>query len=247
MISFRLFLMLLIITIQPVFSENGQEIRVGSKKFTESVILGEIVTGLISTVHQPVRHLRELGGTRVLWNALLKGEIDLYPEYTGTIIQEILADQPISQSADLRKALDPYHIGMSDPLGFNNTYALGMNSRLASDLKIETISDLRAYPQLRFGFTNEFMDRQDGWPSLRSRLWWRRLGLCVNSSLPAASGGARRPTGSSWPSWLWWSCNCCRCRRRYWAASPRTPRRCCRCGRPTRTRRRNWASGRRFH
>jgi osmoprotectant transport system permease protein len=56
---------------------------------------------------------------------------------------------------------------MSDPLGFNNTYALGMNPNLAGELKIETISDLRAYPQLRFGFTNEFMDRQDGWINLR--------------------------------------------------------------------------------
>jgi osmoprotectant transport system permease protein len=93
MISVRILLIFLLITIRPVFCENGKEIRIGSKKFTESVILGEIATGLISTVHQPVRHLRELGGTRVLWNALLKGEIDLYPEYTGTIIQEILAGQ----------------------------------------------------------------------------------------------------------------------------------------------------------
>ena len=88
-------------------------LTIGSKKFTESVILGEIASGLISTVHQPVLHLRELGGTRVLWNALLKGEIDLYPEYTGTIIQEILADQPGSQSTDLREILDQYLISLS--------------------------------------------------------------------------------------------------------------------------------------
>jgi osmoprotectant transport system permease protein len=144
-----------------------EEIRIGSKKFTESVILGEISTGLIGTVHQPVVHLRELGGTRVLWNALVREEIHLYPEYTGTIIQEILASSESLTEDNLPEILSTYNVIMSKPLGFNNTYALGMNARLAEQLSIEKISDLKNHPELRFGFTNEFMDRQDGWRNLQ--------------------------------------------------------------------------------
>jgi osmoprotectant transport system permease protein len=159
---------LIAINVCGVFAtQQRQEIRIGSKKFTESVILGEITTGLIGTVHQPVVHLRELGGTRVLWNALIRGEIDFYPEYTGTIILEILADRENVTENDLPNILKTYKIQMSRPLGFNNTYALGMDQNLAEQLNIEKISDLKKHPHLRFGFTNEFMDRQDGWINLQ--------------------------------------------------------------------------------
>ena len=143
------------------------EIKIGSKKFTESVILGEIVTHLIkSTGEQPV-YLRELGGTRVLWNALKKGEIDIYPEYTGTISEEILAGEGVHSEEEIRQALTKHGIKMTKALGFNNTYAIGMKKEVAEELKIQKISDLRHYPNLKFGFGNEFMDRGDGWPALR--------------------------------------------------------------------------------
>ena len=143
------------------------EIKIGSKKFTESVILGEIVTHLIkSTGEQPV-YLRELGGTRVLWNALVKGEIDIYPEYTGTISEEILAGEGVHSEEEIRQALIKHGIKMTKALGFNNTYAIGMKKQVAEELKIQKISDLRHYPNLKFGFGNEFMDRGDGWPALR--------------------------------------------------------------------------------
>jgi osmoprotectant transport system permease protein len=144
-------------------------IRIGSKKFTESVILGEAVTQLLGTSGFDVSHERQLGGTRILWNALLAGEIDCYPEYTGTITQELLAGEVLGDQESLSAALADLGIAISRPLGFNNTYALGMQREVASRLGIETISDLVEHPKLTLGFTNEFMDREDGWPSLRVR------------------------------------------------------------------------------
>jgi osmoprotectant transport system permease protein len=114
-------------------------------------------------------HRRELGGTTVLWEALRRGELDLYPEYTGTLRQELLASRGLRDDAELRQALAAEGLVMSAPLGFNNTYALGMKEAEAERLGIRRISDLRAHPELRIGFSNEFMDRADGWPALRDR------------------------------------------------------------------------------
>jgi osmoprotectant transport system permease protein len=104
---------------------SGAEIAVGSKKFTESVVLGEILCQLVRDAGEDVVHRAELGGTRILWSALLSGEIDVYPEYTGTIRQEILAGE-LSPDADLAAALAARGVLISAPLGFDNTYALGM-------------------------------------------------------------------------------------------------------------------------
>lgn len=141
---------------------------VGSKSFTESVILGEIVTRLINDKGGAARHRRELGGTRVLWDALLAGQIDVYPEYTGTLRQEILAGEGVGHGLTLAQALARHHVRMSAPLGFSNTYALGMKATLAGKLGIRTVSDLKGHPGLVFGLSNEFMDRADGWPGLRA-------------------------------------------------------------------------------
>jgi osmoprotectant transport system permease protein len=146
-----------------------KEIKVGSKKFTESVILGEMATELARHAGVPAIHHRELGGTRILWGALLKGDIDIYPEYTGTISEEILAGEGVYRDEAIRKALAKRGIGMTAALGFNNTYAIGMREDRARSLHITKISDLRKFPDLKFGFGNEFMDRADGWPSLRRR------------------------------------------------------------------------------
>lgn len=150
-------------------SALGQEPRVtvGSKKFTESVILGELLTQLAASTGAEVEHRSELGGTRILWSALRRGEIDLYPEYTGTISQEILAGSEASTIDEIRDALAAAGIVASAPLGFNNTYILGMKEDVAEQRAIRAISDLARHPDLRFGFSNEFMDREDGWPSLR--------------------------------------------------------------------------------
>jgi len=144
-------------------------LTVASKKFTEAVILGEIARAVIAASGIGAEHQAELGGTRVLFNALQRGAIDLYPEYTGTIRQEILRAEKLASDAELETALAARGIAMSPPLGFNNTYAIGMRPELARRLDIRTISDLRAHPHLRIGLTNEFLHRGDGWPSLKQR------------------------------------------------------------------------------
>jgi osmoprotectant transport system permease protein len=105
----------------------------------------------------------------VLWEALKRGELDVYPEYTGTLRQELFAARGLRDDAALREALAAEELRMSASIGFNNTYALGMKEAEAERLGIRRISDLRAHPELRLGFSNEFMDRGDGWPSLRDR------------------------------------------------------------------------------
>ena len=145
------------------------EVKVGSKSFTEGVILGEIVAQLARNSGAEVLHRRELGGTQVLWNSLRRGEIDVYPEYTGTISEEILAGRGMQEEEAIRRAIEEQGVRMSRSLGFNNTYALGMKEQVAEQWGIRTISDLRRRPELKFGFSSEFMDRGDGWPSLRDR------------------------------------------------------------------------------
>lgn len=143
-------------------------LQVGSKAFTESVILGELASQVIGAEALPVTHRRELGGTRVLWSALLAGEIDAYPEYSGTLLQEIYAEREIHDMAQLRGALATQGLGLGAPLGFENTYALGVLPQLSASLNLRTISDLLRHPQLRLAFGSEFMDRDDGWPGLRA-------------------------------------------------------------------------------
>jgi osmoprotectant transport system permease protein len=143
-------------------------VKVASKKFTESVILAEIAAQFIQG-ETPVEteHRAELGGTRVLFNALERGEIDIYPEYTGTILREILSESRPADAAEMARALEKRGIRATAPLGFNNTYAIGMRPEAAEQLGIGTISDLRDHPGLKIGFTNEFLNRGDGWPSLQ--------------------------------------------------------------------------------
>src|SRR6185369_7046146 len=104
----------------------AEQVRVGSKAFTESVVLSELAMQVGRDAGVDVVHRRQLGGTRILWEALLRGEIDAYPEYTGTIVQEILAGQDLKTEDDLRRALADRGIGMTRSHGFNDTYALGM-------------------------------------------------------------------------------------------------------------------------
>jgi osmoprotectant transport system permease protein len=145
----------------------AEKVKVGSKVFTESVILGELATQLGRDAGVDTVHRSQLGGTRVLWDALLGGQIDAYPEYTGTIAQELLPGTPLAEDA-MREALAKHGIGMTRSLGFNDTYAIGMPEALAARLNVEKISDLRGHPELRMGFSNEFLERKDGWPAVRA-------------------------------------------------------------------------------
>ncbi len=135
---------------------------VGSKQFTESVILGELATQALAAQGLKAEHKRELGGTRLLFEALRSGQIDVYPEYTGTLQQEL-----VPGATDLKAALDKLGIHLGGPLGFDDSYAIGMQREVAARLRIATISDLRGHPELQLGFSNEFMQRKDGWPRVR--------------------------------------------------------------------------------
>lgn len=146
--------------------EPAPRIVVGSKSFTESVVLGEILTQTARLAGAQAQHRRQIGGTRILFEAVRRGEIDAYVEYTGTLTQELLPGVPAD---GLEDALAPLGLSMTAPLGFNNTYAIGMKPGVADARGIRTISDLRSHPDLLLGFGNEFMDRGDGWPALQSR------------------------------------------------------------------------------
>ena len=152
-------------------TQTAEVLTGGSKKFTENVILGAMAAQLWEARGYRARHRAQLGGSRFLWEALRGGDIDAYPEYTGTLVQEILPESAgldrRSALEDLRDALRERGLRTTRPLGFNNTYALGMMEARAEELGIEKISDLREHPDLRMAFTNEFMDRGDGWPALK--------------------------------------------------------------------------------
>jgi osmoprotectant transport system permease protein len=162
-------LFLALLVLPGIAGANGEAVTVGSKKFTESVILGEIIRHVAVADGHAVRHRAELGGSRVLFNALQASEIDAYAEYTGTLIQELLTGEAPTTHEALRRSLAARGIGMLAPLGFDNTYAIGMREDRAEALGIRRISDLVAHPDLVFGFSHEFLDRGDGWPGLRQR------------------------------------------------------------------------------
>lgn len=174
----RFWLLLLVLVVLAIIPTSIQEsgVKIGSKKFTESVILGEMIAGVVRSTDSVATHYQELGGTRLVFNALVKGEIDAYPEYTGTIVQEIFAGQTIENDAQLRAALAEEGISMSQPLGFNNTYAIGMLKPRAAELGVERISDLGRHPNMKLGVSNEFIDRGDGWKALK-----RHYGLSLEN------------------------------------------------------------------
>ncbi|CAN5436848.1 glycine betaine ABC transporter substrate-binding protein [soil metagenome] len=154
----------------------AQPILIGSKKFTESYVLGEIAKRSLGAAGLPSEHRQGMGGTIILWEALRTGQIALYPEYTGTIAEEILKQPGMSLEA-MRTELAKSGVGISGELGFNNTYALVMRRDTAARLEIATISDLRRHRQLRFGLTHEFLSRRDGWEPLAQRYQLETAGL----------------------------------------------------------------------
>jgi len=162
----------------------SEKLHVASKAFTESVILAEMVTQLERASGVPVEHRPGLGGTRLIWNALLAGSVDVYPEYSGTLLDEILSNDPSSAPrpdpvtpAWLEQTLKAQGVGMGEPLGFNNTYAVGLTAERARALGVKQISDLRDHPELHFGFSSEFMSRKDGWPALQQRYGLRQTNV----------------------------------------------------------------------
>ena len=153
-------------------SPGERPLRVGSKNFTEQVLLGEIAAQALESEGVRVERKLDLGGTFVCHRALLAGELDLYPEYTGTAFTAILAKAPVSDPARVRSEVEAEYARRFDavwsaPLGFENTFALVMRSAQARELGITRISDLARYGErLRPGFGYEFLERADGYPGL---------------------------------------------------------------------------------
>ncbi|WP_341678878.1 glycine betaine ABC transporter substrate-binding protein [Niveibacterium sp. SC-1] len=144
-------------------------LRVGSKRFTESYVLGEILTQTAARFG-PAQHVQGLGNTTVVFNALRQGSIDLYPEYTGTLELEILRHEKAGASLDaLNRELAPMGLGVAVPLGFNNTYAIAVSEQKAHDQQLKRIGDLATHRETRFGISHEFLGRADGWPGLAQR------------------------------------------------------------------------------
>ncbi len=147
-------------------AEERPLVRIGSKAFTESAILGEMASLLAEHRGFRVKHVKELG-TAQAYRGLLEDELDVYVEYTGTMREEIFAGEHLPDNEALRQSLAKDGIKMLAPFGFNNTYAIGMTEQTADFLGIENISDLKEHPKLSFAFSIEFMERSDGWPNLK--------------------------------------------------------------------------------
>ena len=140
---------------------------VGSKRFTESYVLGEIVTQTLVAAGRPAVHRQGLGNTGILEQALSSGSVDVYPEYTGTIVRELLKREGNPSLEELNRWLAPRGLVAAIPLGFNNTYALAMSEARAKSLGISRISDLGSAKarDLKLGLSHEFLERADGWPA----------------------------------------------------------------------------------
>jgi osmoprotectant transport system permease protein len=147
-----------------------ETLRVGSKRFTESYILAELLaqTAAPHTASPPVVR-QGLGNTAIVYEALRSGAIDLYAEYTGTIALEILKGSPAETREAMNAALAPMGLGVAIPLGFNDGYALAVRAADADRLGLRTLSDLARHPELKLGLSNEFLGRADGWKGLASR------------------------------------------------------------------------------
>jgi len=151
----------------PAASAGTGVLTVGSKRFTESFILGEIVRETAIRAGVKAEHKPGLGNTGILFAALKAGAIDVYPEYTGTIARELLQLDANPSLEELNRRLLPIGCAVAVPLGFNNTYALAMRDDQAARLGIRTISDLARHPALKLGLSQEFIGRTDGWPGLK--------------------------------------------------------------------------------
>ena len=149
-------------------------VRIGSKNFTEQLILGHMMAQLIEAkTDLSVERRFNLGGTMICHGALVNGEIDIYAEYTGTGLTAVLKADVISDPKEalfyVRKAYqDRFDLRWLEPLGFNNTYTLTVRAAQAREEGWKKISDLKEHAsQLRAGFTAEFAERPDGYPGLR--------------------------------------------------------------------------------
>ena len=145
-------------------------LRVGSKRFTESYILAEIAVQTARASGQAnAVHVEGLGATAIAFKALEDGEIDLYPDYTGTVAESLFHGGAGATPDALAAALEARGLGMIAPLGFENTYALAVRGGFAQTERLKTVSDLKRLSGFSVGVSHEFLGRADGWPGLAAR------------------------------------------------------------------------------
>lgn len=152
------------------------KITVGSKFFTEQVVLAELLAQHIEAeTGIPVVRKTNLGGTLLVHKALLSGDLDLYVEYTGTALTAVLGEKPQGSAADVYNRVkklyaEKFHLEVTEPLGFENTFAMVIRGDDAQKKHIRTLSDLAAIaPKWRAGVGYEFLERPDGFPGLSQR------------------------------------------------------------------------------
>jgi osmoprotectant transport system substrate-binding protein len=152
---------------------HGSSLAVGSKNFTEELLLGELYAQLLEKAGlNPGRKL-DLGGTQIAMAALQRGEIDLYPEYTGTALLVVLGQAPLHDANAIYQTVKEqyakrYDLVWLDPAPMNDTQALATTQAIRARYHVETLSDLsKAAPQLRLGAVPEFVKRADGLPGLQ--------------------------------------------------------------------------------
>jgi osmoprotectant transport system permease protein len=148
-------------------AQGTAALRVGSKRFTESYILAQVLAQKATIANAPAPVVMQgLGNTAIVYEALRSGSIDLYPEYLGTISLEILKNPAVTSLADINRQLAPLGLGVAISLGFNDGYALAMREDEAARLGIAKLSDLASHGDLKLGLSNEFIGRADGWQGL---------------------------------------------------------------------------------
>lgn len=174
------FTLIFVALFAPAARAADDVLRIGSKRFTESCVLGEIVRQTAAPLAH-TEHRQGLGNTAILFNALKSGSIDVYPDYLGTIALEILKQDRPGTLEEIDRALAPMGLGVAVPLGFNNSYGLAMRGSDAarhragsadvpgSVQEVSQLSALATLTALKFGLSHEFIGRADGWPGLARR------------------------------------------------------------------------------
>ena len=154
-------------------SSSANRIVIGSKNFTEQVILGEVLSQEVERkTNLKVDRRLNLGGTLICHEAIVAGQLDMYVEYTGTALNAILKEPVLNDPAVVyQKVRDAYrdlfHVEWTEPLGFNNTFVMVIRGSDADRLHLKTISDAAPhFAEWTAGFGYEFIERQDGFPGL---------------------------------------------------------------------------------
>ena len=185
----------LLLTFGIVTAANAEvsPLRIGSKRFTESYILAELLAQQAAPHTPTAPQVRQgLGNTAIVYEALRAGQIDLYPEYAGTISQEILKSTQPMGLEQMHQALAPMGLGVAIPLGFNDGYALAMRAADAKALGITRLSDMARHPSLKLGLSNEFIGRADGWKGLALRYGLQQVPVGLDHGLAYDAIGARQ-------------------------------------------------------